>query len=167
MPCGRRFGYGRTTAVEVDMFTWKTNYLKNNQVNYTGGRQMLVAAVQPKVKTIVGLNLGNNALKAHYWSVVERCERERLQQGYCYESSQRVKVTPCPYRPQRDRLPILPTATLPSCQGLQGMFPSLPGSRHRLFIAVQIQRFYTSSSDGSILIDRVLTLCATQPRIKL
>ena len=52
--------------------------------------------------------------------------------------------------PQRARLPIPPAAaTFPSCLlwSLR-IFPSLPGSRLRFFIATQVQHSYSSSTNG-------------------
>ena len=58
--------------------------------------------------------------------------------------------------PQRARLPITPTATLPSWLWSLWIFPYLLGSRPQLFIAMQVQHFYTSSTDGWILLTHVL-----------
>ena len=38
--------------------------------------------------------------------------------------------------------------TLPIPHGSQGIYPSLPGSRLRVFIAMQVQQSYTSSTNG-------------------
>ena len=58
--------------------------------------------------------------------------------------------------PQRARLPITPTATLPSWLWSLWIFPYLLGSRPQFFIAMQVQHFYTSSTDGWILLTHVL-----------
>ena len=49
--------------------------------------------------------------------------------------------------PQRARLPISPTASLPSCLWSLRFFPSLPGSRlYDFFIAKQVQHCYCYTS---------------------
>ena len=52
--------------------------------------------------------------------------------------------------PQRARFPVSPTATLPSylwSLSLRQIFPSLPGSRLRFFIAMQVQLSCTASTN--------------------
>ena len=64
---------------------------------------------------------------------------------------------------QRARLlPILPTATLPSCLWSLRIFPSLSGFRLQIAIAMQVQHSYTSSSNCCILLAHVLPFSATE-----
>ena len=54
--------------------------------------------------------------------------------------------------PQRARLSIPYTATLPSYLWSLRIFPSLPGSRLRVFVAMQIEHSYTSLTNGGLLL---------------
>ena len=59
------------------------------------------------------------------------------------------------------------TSSLPSCLWSQRIFPSLPGSRLTIFfIAMQVQRSYNSSTNGSILLTHVPTLSVTKKKHK-
>ena len=67
---------------------------------------------------------------------------------------------------QRARLPIPPTATLPSCLWSRKIFSSLPDSCLRTFIAMQIQNSHNSSTIGWILLTHVLTPSERKPEDK-
>ena len=69
--------------------------------------------------------------------------------------------------PQRARLPIPPTATLPSCLWSRRIFPSLPGCRLKDFCRDASSALFfnpSSNNDGWILITRFLTLSATEEK---
>ena len=63
--------------------------------------------------------------------------------------------------PKRGRLPIPTTATLPYCMRPLKIFPSLPGSCLRVFIAMQAKHSYASSTNGLGLLAGVLTISAS------